>query len=65
MISKDWNASEVVREALRTLKREERRHEAELAALRAAVDEGDASGSAIGDVFERVRGALKLRNSPR
>jgi antitoxin ParD1/3/4 len=34
------NASEVVRAALRTLEREEQRHEAKLAALRTAIDEG-------------------------
>ncbi len=38
------NASEVVRAGLRTLEREEQQHEAKLAALRAAIDEGDASG---------------------
>ncbi len=40
------NASEVVRAALRTLEREEQQFEAKLAALRAAIDEGDASGIA-------------------
>jgi antitoxin ParD1/3/4 len=49
------NASEVVRAALRSLEREEHEHEAKLAALRAAIDEGDASGIAPGDVFARVR----------
>ena len=49
------NASEVVRAALRTLEREEREYEAKLAVLRAAIDEGDASGIAEGDVFEYVR----------
>jgi antitoxin ParD1/3/4 len=56
------NASEVVRAALRTLEREEQQYEAKLAALRAAIDEGDASGIA-GDrdnVFRRVRRTLKL-----
>ena len=38
------NASEVVRAALRTLEREEQQYEAKLAALRAAIDEGDAAG---------------------
>jgi len=37
--------------------------EAKLAALRAAIDEGDASGIAEGDVFARVREALKLPNT--
>jgi antitoxin ParD1/3/4 len=59
------NASEVVRAALRMLEREERQYEAKLAALRAAIDEGDASGVAEGDVFARVRGALNLSTTPR
>ena len=59
------NASEVVRAALRTLEREERQYEAKLAALRTAIDEGDASGIAKGDVFDRVRKTLKLRTTRR
>ena len=58
------NASEVVRAALRTLEREEQEYEAKLAGLRAAIDDGDASGIAEGDVFARVRGALHL-SAPR
>ena len=58
------NASEVVRAALRTLEREERVFEAKLAALRAAIDEGDASGVAEGDVFAQVREALNLTANP-
>ena len=54
------NASEVVRAGLRNLEREERQYETKLAALRAAIDEGDASGIAKGDVFKRVRKKLKL-----
>lgn len=54
------NASEVVRAALRVLNREEQEHEAKLAALRAAIDEGDASGIARGNVFARVRKTLQL-----
>jgi antitoxin ParD1/3/4 len=54
------NASEVVRAALRTLEREEQQYEAKLTALRAAVDEGDASGIAEGNVFARVREKLAL-----
>jgi antitoxin ParD1/3/4 len=54
------NASEVVRAALRTLEREEQRHEAKLAALRTAIDEGDASGIAEGNVFDRVLEKLTL-----
>ena len=52
------NASEVVRAALRTLEREEQQYEAKLAALRSAIDEGDASGVAEGNVFARVRKTL-------
>jgi antitoxin ParD1/3/4 len=54
------NASEVVRAALRTLERDEREYEAKLAAVQAAIDEGDASGVARGDVFARVRKSLNL-----
>jgi antitoxin ParD1/3/4 len=53
------NASEVVRAALRILEREEEQYEAKLVALRAAIDEGDASGIARGNVFARVRKTLK------
>lgn len=54
------NASEVVRAALRTLEREDQEYEAKMTALRAAIDEGDASGAAKGDPFDRVRKKLKL-----
>ncbi len=54
------NASEVVRAALRNLEREDQEYEAKLARLRGAIDEGDASGVAKGDVFARVRKKLKL-----
>ena len=59
------NASEVVRAGLRTLEREEQQYEAKLAALRAAVDDGDASGVAKGDVFRRVQKKLKLAKATR
>lgn len=59
------NASEVVRAALRTLEREEQQYEAKLAVLRSAIDEGDASGIAEGDVFERVRKTLALPTKQR
>lgn len=59
------NASEVVRAGLRTLEREEQEHQARLAALRKAIDEGDTSGIARGDVFGRVRRALKLSGPSR
>jgi antitoxin ParD1/3/4 len=54
------NASEVVRAALRSLEREEKQYEVKLSALRRAIDEGDASGIAEGDVFERVREKLRV-----
>ena len=59
------NASEVVRAALRNLDREEQLYEAKLAALRASVDEGDASGIAEGSPFARVRETLNLRSAKR
>jgi antitoxin ParD1/3/4 len=55
------NASEVVRAALRSLERDEREYEEKLAALRAALAEGDASGIAEGDVFARLRAEIKAR----
>jgi antitoxin ParD1/3/4 len=57
------NASEVVRAALRTLEREDREYELKLAALRAAIDEGDASGIFEGDPFEHVRKNRKFPSS--
>jgi len=69
------NASEVVRAGLRTLKRQEKEkkrqengreeqdHAAKLTALRSAIDDGDASGVAAGNVFGRVRKTLKLSAS--
>jgi antitoxin ParD1/3/4 len=54
------NASEVIRAALRTLERDEQEYEAKLTALRAAIDEGDASGVSRGNSFARVRKTLKL-----
>jgi antitoxin ParD1/3/4 len=59
------NASEVVRAALRTLEREEQQYEAKLANLRAAIDGGDASGVAQGNVFARIRKTLKVPASRR
>jgi len=55
------NASEVVRAALRTLEREERQYEAKLAALRTAIDEGDASGVAPGNPFARAHAAIRRK----
>lgn len=54
------NASEVIRAALRTLEREEQQFELKLAALRTAIDQGDASGAAPGNSFQRARKTLKL-----
>jgi antitoxin ParD1/3/4 len=59
------NASEVVRAGLRALERDEQQYEAKLTALRAAVDEGDASGAAAKGVFARVRKTLDLARSAR
>ena len=53
------NASEVIRAVLRALEREEQQFEAKLAALRTAIDQGDASGVAPGDSFQCVRRRLK------
>ena len=49
------NASEVMRTALRVLERDEREYEEKLAALRAAIDKGLASGVAEPGVFSRIR----------
>jgi antitoxin ParD1/3/4 len=58
------NASEVVRAALRTLEREERQYEAKLAALQTAIDEGDNSGIAEGNPFDRLRQTLNRLGTP-
>ena len=55
------NASEVVRAGLRALERDEEEEAAKIAALRKAIDEGDASGDAPGNVFAQVRKSLRLR----
>lgn len=54
------NASEVVRAALRTLDREDKRYQAKLDALRGAIDAGDNSGIAEHGVFKRVRRKLHI-----
>ena len=54
------NAGEVVCAGLRALEREEWLYDAKLATLRAAIDDGDASGIAEADVFARVRKTLNL-----
>jgi antitoxin ParD1/3/4 len=48
------NASEVMRTALRLLEKEEREYEEKMTVLRAAIDEGLASGIAEPGVFERL-----------
>jgi antitoxin ParD1/3/4 len=48
------NASEVMRTALRLLEKEEREYEEKMAALRAAIAEGLASGVAEPGLFERL-----------
>lgn len=58
------NASEVGRAALRRLGREEQLDETKLAALRTAIDAGDASGIAKGDPFARIRKTLRLPSTP-
>jgi hypothetical protein len=53
--------------AVRMIPQDEARrrlYEVKLAALRAAIDEGDASGIAKGDVFAGVREALHLPSKP-
>jgi len=59
------NTNEVMRAALRSLAREEEDSSAKLEALRAAIDEGDASGIAEGDVFAQVREELGLAHLAR
>ena len=49
------NASEVMRTGLRLLEKEEREYEEKMAVLRAAIDEGLASGIAPPGVFSRIR----------
>ena len=48
------NASEVMRTALRLLEKEEREYEEKMTVLRAAIDEGLASGVADPGVFDRL-----------
>jgi antitoxin ParD1/3/4 len=54
------NASEVVRAALRGLEREEKEYDAKMLALTRALEDGEASGIATGDVFANVRRRLSL-----
>jgi antitoxin ParD1/3/4 len=59
------NASEVMRAGLRALEREEKEHETRLLVLREAIQEGDASGVARGDVFSSIRRKLSLADRKR
>jgi antitoxin ParD1/3/4 len=54
-------AQALVREAVeRAVDVDEQQYETKLAALQAAIDEGDASGVAEGNAFARVREQLNL-----
>ena len=53
------NASEVLRAGLRALEEDEKEDQIRLEALRAAIQAGDESGTAEGDVFEEVRGYIR------
>ena len=53
------DASEVVRSALHSLEREQDHHAEKLTALREAIDEGDSSGLARGDVFAQTRRSIE------
>jgi len=55
------NASEVLRAALRALEQAEREDEARLAALRTALDAGEKSGIARGDVVAEAREHIRRR----
>ncbi len=50
---------------VRTKERDDEQYGANLAALRTAIVEGDASGIAKGNVFARVRKTLNLPTKPR
>jgi antitoxin ParD1/3/4 len=55
------NASEVLRAGLRELERSEREDQVKLEALRAAVQAGEESGVAEGDVMAEVRERIRRR----
>jgi antitoxin ParD1/3/4 len=56
---------DVVRAGVAALEREQQRYDAKLAKLRAAIDEGDASGVFEGDPFAEVRAKYRLPATPR
>lgn len=53
------NASEVLRAGLRALEEDEKEDQIRLDALRAALQAGEESGIAKGDVFEEVRSYIR------
>ena len=53
------NASEVLRAGLRALEEDEKEDQAKLEALRMAIQAGEESGIAEGDVFEEVRSYIR------
>lgn len=55
------NASEVLRAGLRALERSEREDQAKLEALRTALEAGETSGIAEGDVLGEVRERIRRR----
>jgi len=60
MPTQNKNANDAPHAGLSKGKREKREFDAKFSALRAAIDEGDASGITASDVFPRVRKSLKL-----
>jgi antitoxin ParD1/3/4 len=57
--------ADVVRAGVAALEREQQRYETKIAKLRAAIDEGDASGVFDGDPFAAVRAKYGLPTTPR
>lgn len=55
------NASEVLRAGLRALERTEQEDQLKLRALRAALEAGEASGIAEGDVMSEIRERIRRR----
>jgi antitoxin ParD1/3/4 len=55
------NASEVIRAGLRALEEDEREDAARIDALREAINAGEASGLAKGDVIGRLRMRIRRR----
>jgi len=56
------DSNHVIQTALRVLELEEQQYEVKLQALRAAIEEGEASGIFEGDPFEYVRSQRTLRS---